>query len=289
MKFVGHDAVRKRLVRLLHQDVMPQAHLFVGPAHIGKTTLATLFATAVARGARTIDMHTAHMDVFVVPRTYITSASGTRRRQKITVATVRHIVREMSRSPLDGVRRVVIVPYADEMTIAAQNALLKTLEEPPSQSLIILTTAHEGLLLPTVRSRTVRHVMTTVAATDLAPLDVGDVDAQIVMGRPGIAVLCAQDPAQHEWYQSVMADADRIAQMNVAERVQCAARLAQDVARLEQVVELWIAVWHGQLLTISQRRVTTARMIARATHALTQLRQTQAQPRLVLESFLLEL
>ena len=58
--------------------------------------------------------------------------------------------------PFEGKRRVVLIREADTLEPAAQNALLKSLEEPPPGTMFILTTAVPGVLLPTVRSRCMR-------------------------------------------------------------------------------------------------------------------------------------
>jgi DNA polymerase-3 subunit delta' len=72
---------------------------------------------------------------------------------EIRVGDVRAIVRELAYAPVEGARRIVIFREADRMNHAAQNALLKSLEEPPAHTLFVLTTHQPEALLPTVRSR----------------------------------------------------------------------------------------------------------------------------------------
>jgi DNA polymerase III subunit delta' len=71
----------------------------------------------------------------------------------IKVDQVRDIVDRAMYRPFDGKRRVVIIDDADALVSSAQNALLKTLEEPPSSSVFMLVTSRPDLLLPTVTSR----------------------------------------------------------------------------------------------------------------------------------------
>lgn len=78
----------------------------------------------------------------------IRGASGT-----IGIEAVRRIKAHLSEGPLLGMRRVVIIEQADQLTLQAQNAFLKIAEEPPSSSLIILILNNPEVLLPTLVSR----------------------------------------------------------------------------------------------------------------------------------------
>ncbi|HEY2887433.1 MAG TPA: DNA polymerase III subunit [Candidatus Limnocylindrales bacterium] len=116
---------------------------------------------------------------------------------------VRNLVAELAYLPVEGGHRVAIVEHAERMNEDAQNALLKTLEEPPPRTTIILCADEEDRLLPTVRSRCVR--------LRIAPLGVRAIEellvertvaeapaaarlARIAAGRPGVAMAYARLP-----------------------------------------------------------------------------------------------
>jgi DNA polymerase III subunit delta' len=105
----------------------------------------------------------------------------------IKIEQVRDVVDRAMYRPFEGRRRVVIVDEADALVDAAQNALLKTLEEPPPSSIFILLTAHPDALLPTVRSRCIRL---SFAATDAADIDA---DARNVAHRVLAQVAASRD------------------------------------------------------------------------------------------------
>jgi len=86
----------------------------------------------------------------------------------IKVDQVREVIERTAYRPFEGRRRVVIVDEADAMLSEAQNALLKTLEEPPSASMFVLVTSRPDELLPTVRSRCQRLRFGRLAAGDIA-------------------------------------------------------------------------------------------------------------------------
>lgn len=153
-EIVGHDRVKELLSRALAQGRVPPALLLSGPEGVGKRTLAL----AVARGllcdkgpgepcgeCRTCDRtgRSIHPDLFLVsPET-----------AAIKIEQVRDAVREIAGLPFEARARVVLIDDAHTMTEQAMNALLKSLEEPPATSHLILVTASPQALLPTIRSR----------------------------------------------------------------------------------------------------------------------------------------
>lgn len=85
----------------------------------------------------------------------------------IKIEAVRQLEKFLSHKPYQNDQKIVVIPQADQLTLPAQNALLKTLEEPPAHSLIILVSPHQNRLLPTIISRCEIHQL--VADSSLAP------------------------------------------------------------------------------------------------------------------------
>jgi DNA polymerase-3 subunit delta' len=163
----GHRRLLDLLARSITRNTLPPSLIFEGPS--GSATRATAIAVAQALNCtelgteknvelRTVDAcgkcaacakiaRGVHPDVLVVEP----GESGT-----IKVEQVREINDRAGYRPFEGRRRVVIVDQADALVGAAQNALLKTLEEPPSSSVFLLLTSRPDMLLPTVRSRCIR-------------------------------------------------------------------------------------------------------------------------------------
>ena len=108
----------------------------------------------------------------------------------IKVDQIREVIDRSGYRPFEGRRRVVIIEHAEALMAAAQNALLKTLEEPPASSLFMLLTAIPDLLLPTVRSRCIRLTFAADEAADV------DGDARAVAQRALLQAASLRDAAR---------------------------------------------------------------------------------------------
>jgi DNA polymerase III subunit delta' len=176
-ELLGHETAETTLLSAWNSGKLPHAWLIAGPRGIGKATLAYRFARFVlAEGAKppggglfgapalpsSIALSPAdpvfrrvgsggHSDLGVAERT-IHPKTG-KMRSEIVVDDVRGLVQFLRMTPAEGAWRVVVVDAADEMNTEGANALLKALEEPPAQALLLLVTHAAGRLLPTIRSR----------------------------------------------------------------------------------------------------------------------------------------
>jgi DNA polymerase III subunit delta' len=179
---VGHDAVRGRLDELAAVARYPSAVLLNGPRGIGKATLAFELARHIL--AETGDETPHRVDEQVVAGVH-PNLSTLRRRPRdgrgfytvIRVDEIRELRESLHQTRGRAAWRVVIVDSIDDCNPSAANALLKTLEEPPPQTLFVLVSHRPGLLLPTIRSRCL--------AMPMRPLDDDDVHAVLAAQRPG--------------------------------------------------------------------------------------------------------
>jgi len=180
-ELVGHEAAETAMVEAVASGRIPHAWMITGPSGIGKATLAYRFARYVLSGmgegadegpglfgdalpAAPAGLHVprdnpvfsqiaagSHPDMLVVERGY--DEKRKKMRGEIVVDDVRQIGSFLRLTPSLGGWRVVVLDSADEMNRNAANAVLKLLEEPPRQALLILVSHAPGRLLPTIRSR----------------------------------------------------------------------------------------------------------------------------------------
>lgn len=171
-RLIGNEVTKLTLRRLVHQRRLPNSLLFVGPDGVGKKQFAIETARALFCRQTSNDeacgscsscqragvfspptsekpddfdrvLFTEHPDLgFVLPF-----------KRNVRIGAIRALEREANFNPYEAAARVFIIDDADLMKDAAANALLKTLEEPPETTHIILVTSRPDVLLPTIRSR----------------------------------------------------------------------------------------------------------------------------------------
>ena len=155
LRLHGQHLPVQTLERSLSEGRIHHAYLFTGPAHVGKTTLAVQFAQAlncdaddppcgICPGCTRIAEGN-HADVRLISLGENAASIG--------IEAVRDIINSAHLRPYEGRTRVFIIAEADLLTRDAANALLKVLEEPPDDVVLILVGVSLDNLLPTVRSR----------------------------------------------------------------------------------------------------------------------------------------
>ena len=169
-ELVGQNAIKQTLLNSLRAGKISHAYLFSGPRGTGKTSVARLFAKAlncehgvgeICNGCFSCNSITEgnHPDVIEIDAA---SNSG--------VDEVRNLIEAVKYGPIKSKYKVYIIDEVHMMTTNAFNALLKTLEEPPSYCVFILCTTEPYKLLPTILSRCQRYDFKKISDEDLKTL-----------------------------------------------------------------------------------------------------------------------
>lgn len=153
---IGHDRIVEVFRRAVRSGKVPHSYIFEGPAGCGrrKTALAliqALYCREVADDAcgvcpscRKVASGN-HGDIrFIEPLPD---------KRDISIDQLRELQRELALRPYEAPRKACLIEPAERMNVSSSNSLLKTLEEPPGDAIIILLTENAGILLPTIRSR----------------------------------------------------------------------------------------------------------------------------------------
>jgi DNA polymerase-3 subunit delta' len=139
---VGHQKIWQLLNKLAEKGRLAHAYLFYGQEKIGKKTFALEFTKQLFRKEILKEFHPDFILIAPFPS-----------EKEIKITQVKDLIWRLSLKPLEANLKVAIVDQAHCLNQEAQSALLKTLEEPPAQSLLILITEYPELLLPTILSR----------------------------------------------------------------------------------------------------------------------------------------
>jgi DNA polymerase III subunit delta' len=176
----------------------------------------------------------------------------------LKVAEVREVERVLRLRPLEGSVKFVVIEQADRMTVEAQNALLKTLEEPPGASHLVLLVERPRMLLPTVRSRcqalSFRPLSPREAAAILAGEGMSDEDAHWAAHLAGGALNRARalDLDQEQVRMEAVEALDRrlVPGCPATDALAAAQDLAADREELAARLERW-ALWLRDQLLLS--------------------------------------
>lgn len=152
-EFAGYGDKMEQLMRSVQAGRIVHALLFVGPHGSGKRTMARLLAQAMVCTSPQKPcgecpackqfLAGSHPDVKVVRP----------EKKSIGVEEIRALIEALALRPYEGDRHIAMIEQADKMTPSAQNALLKTLENPPGEVMFLLITDAPGALLDTILSR----------------------------------------------------------------------------------------------------------------------------------------
>lgn len=155
-EIVGHEQIKEHMQAAIRDKKPFHAYLFQGEEGVGKEALARTFAAGLQCQSESADkpckecVSCRQMDSGNQPDVIWV----TREKARLGVDEIREqLCNTMDIKPFSSPYKIYLVPEAEKMTEAAQNALLKTIEEPPEYGIVILMTSNISALLPTIQSR----------------------------------------------------------------------------------------------------------------------------------------
>lgn len=229
MPLIGHHHTERTILDAWHSGRIPHAWLITGPRGIGKAMLAERFARfALAQGKQGLLDDSLHIDDnHPVARRMESGGHGDLlvlsdkkdgEAGKIAVEDARKVGAFLRLTPSEAQYRVVIIDSIDSMNRNAANALLKVLEEPPANTLLLLVSHMPGTLLPTIRSRCRTLKMQPLEQQDFAKVmrsTADDISAEdlsrlyhLTEGSPGMA-LTLYAAGGLEYYRDIISILER--------------------------------------------------------------------------------
>ncbi|MEA3309979.1 MAG: DNA polymerase III subunit delta' [Chloroflexota bacterium] len=320
---IGHQHAVQQMQLAVKRQEVPHALLITGPDSVGKRTFAlklaqTMHCTAENAEQRPCDQCSAcrrvnsgnYPDLRV-----ITPEEGKR---GVKIDPIRALIQFLTLTPIESQYKIGIITTFEHIVPNAANALLKTLEEPPSYAHLILLATDAELLLPTIVSRccqiTLRPlsrpeiVAGLVAQRGSSPEEARRL-ARLSGGRVGWAIRALQQPEFLRRQSEALQLLFKVLQSELPTRFDLAQELARDALQVRETLDYWQASWRDVLLlqtgnadqiTYLEERTTleeiagtvtldvTAQILQRLTTALEDLFRN-ANTRLLVESLFLNL
>jgi DNA polymerase-3 subunit delta' len=261
---VGHEWATELLAQTLRSGRLSHAYLFLGPDQVGKSTVAKAFARALVceRGdgapcgeadpcrpcRRTAEGRYPDVQVIAAEKNWI------------QIEQVRNLQADAAIAPLEGKRKVFLIPEIERATPPAANALLKTLEEPPSRVVLLLTSNRRDMVLPTILSRCQIIGLRTLPIAqvqDALQTRWGVADDQAALlarlsgGRLGWGVSAATDPQVWQTRAKYLDDLLVLTGEGHIKRLAYAETLSRPGEGVETALGLW-ATWWRDLLLVQQ-------------------------------------
>lgn len=259
---IGHEWAVELLRAHVVQGETRHAYLFTGPQGVGRRTLALRLAQALncpqplepgepcltCRTCIQID-RMQHPDLAIV--------QSEQRGGVLRVDQVRELQRYLATTPYEAQNKVAVILRFEEANASAANALLKTLEEPASRVVMILTAESAELLLPTIVSRCEMVRLRTLPIEQVKdglqmhwniPVDQAGMLASISGGRPGYARYLFQNSDQLAQRQAWLDDHSRLLAASIVERFSYAETLAKEKDKLQDILSTWLSLWRDVLL-----------------------------------------
>ena len=278
---IGNGRAKEGLRRMLRQGRVPGALLFAGEEGLGKKLFALELARALNCAAR-VGVEACGVCPSCVRVGKIQSPPGDDKdafkkviwsehkdvglvlaySREIYVDAIRDLEYESNFRPFEGSARVFVIEEADKLNEESSNALLKTLEEPPATTHIILITARPASLLPTIRSRSQVVRFSPLPAKEIEEFMVkgrkrsgeeAKLAAQLASGRPGLAAEFNLDEyrARRDWalgvVEALAAGPDRARLLRAAEELSDAKSKDEFEPRLDVLETLTRDLWLSAL------------------------------------------
>lgn len=301
MNIIGHHKERELLRKCAEDSKVSQSYLFIGPQSVGKSLCALEFACELVSEPDFVpNEDKPHPFDVLVMRPQEETKRGVTKTKSISADEIRDALFFLGRFPVSGRYRVAIIEDAHKLSLAAQNVLLKTLEEPNESAVMILVTHEAGSIVPTILSRVQRTRFDFVpedeivrGAEEAFPEEKRNEIAPFFysLGRPGMIVRALDDPESFVLEREKLGKLFRLSALSLAERLQLSEKLSANVPETVRLLEWWLPGLHAQALKTGETK-SAARyflLLESVEQTLGLLKTTQSNARLLLDKLFLSL
>lgn len=256
---IGHEQIKEHFQKAIENNKVSHAYILTGEAGMGRKSLANAFALTLlcekGMGEPCMVCHACkqvlsgnHPDLIYVTHDKPNSIGVDDIREQINDTVM---VR-----PYSSYYKIYIVDEAEKMTQQAQNALLKTIEEPPSYAIIILLTTNQDAFLPTILSRCVQLklkplqdfvVKSYLVETVHVPEPDAEVYAAFARGNLGKAISIASSEDFKLMHREVLNLLKHVKEMDISELLDYIRKLKEDSLDIYECLDFML-LWYRDVL-----------------------------------------
>jgi len=291
MNIVGNQKSIKLLDRIATTGNIASAYLFLGPENVGKFSAAMEFAKNIL-----VDDSKINSDLIVIAPE-VEEVKGISKKRDIKIETIRELQHQLSLTSMGGRYKVVIIDEAERLNKSAQNALLKTLEDPNDRVVLLLVSQNENKILPTIASRCQKihfGLVTDSEMEKIIPKDNKNRKDILFwsIGRPGIAIDLLNNQTELSYRQETLREFSNLPAKNLNDRLVLAESLSKDSLELQKKLNLWLIILRQSMLgKVDAIRIPSDKaliMIEGIYESLENIRETNSNVRLILENLFLK-
>lgn len=258
-EILGNEMVKDHFKKAIANHKISHAYILTGEAGMGRKSIANAFAmTLLCEKGGSEPCMSCHSCKQVMSGNHPDLIYVTHEKPgSIGVDDVREQINDtIMIRPYSSYYKIYIVDEAEKMTVQAQNALLKTIEEPPAYAVIILITTNQEAFLPTILSRCVQMKLKplkdfTIKNYLTQNLHIAEKDADIcaafARGNLGKAIHLALSDEFRELFQKVMVLVKNVGTMDISMLLDCIREMKEQNLDIGEVLDL-MQLWYRDVL-----------------------------------------
>ena len=256
---IGNEDVKEYFRKALRNNTLAHSYIFEGPSGVGKKTLAIEIAKAIlcegegdkpcnsCKACTMIDSST-HPDLITIEK----------ENNLIKIDVVREkLVKELSIKPYMSEHKIVIIDDADYININGQNAILKSIEEPPSYATIILICENLAALLHTIKSRCLNIRFNSINEQSMEefihkynlPGSKQKIYTKLAEGSIGSLVNIVEDEEYLELRKNSIDYLERLYKGQILELYNVVQEVAEQKAYIDQILKFWL-LWFRDVMIV---------------------------------------
>lgn len=281
MKIIGHQKQKEILLRIIENKNIPHALLFSGPEKIGKKKIAIDFSNQLL-GENNIDLF------ILSPKDNI-----------ISIKEIRDLQEKLSLKSYNHGFKIAIIDDAHLMKKDAQNALLKTLEEPKGNTVLILITSYPSMLLKTISSRIQELKFSLIGKEEIEKhlIELGGKEekvkeiSSISSGQIGKAIDYFNNPEKIKVFNQAIGDISSMSKLNYSQRFNYAKKMSE-LDNIDEIMDIWQRYFRREMILIANKGenlLKNRELIKNIDKTRYLINSTNANKRLVLEDLLLKI